>query len=139
MSVSWTIGTSPTAELANTMLKKAVAKLGSEDNPIIHSDRGGHYRWPEWIEITKKATLIRSMSKKGCSPDNSACEGFFGRIKKEMFYNRDWHAVSLTKFEQILDEYLNWYAQKRIKVSLGVLSPVKFRKRNWIHIDSDLM
>ena len=57
MSVSWTIGTSPTAELANTMLKKAVAKLGSEDNPIIHSDRGGHYRWPEWIEITKKSNL----------------------------------------------------------------------------------
>lgn len=56
-----------------------------------------------------------------------------------MFYNRDWHAVSLTKVEQIPDEYLNWYAQKRIKVSLGVLSPVKFRKRNGIHIDSDLM
>lgn len=52
-----------------------------------------------------------------------------------MFYNRDWHAVSLTKFEQILDEYLNWYAQKRIKVSLGGLSPVEFRKRNGIHID----
>lgn len=115
--MSWTIGTSPTAELANTMLKKAVAKLGSEVNPIIHSDRAGHYRWPEWIEITKRAALIRSMSKKGCSPDNSACEGFFGRIKNEMFYNRD------------------WYAQKRIKVSLGGLSPVEFRKRNGIHID----
>ena len=29
------------------------------------------------------------MSKKGCSPDNSACEGFFGRIKNEMFYSRE--------------------------------------------------
>ena len=57
------------------------------------------------------------------------------QIKNEMFYNRDWHAVSLTKFEQILDEYLNWYAQKRIKVSLGGLSPVEFRKRNGIHLD----
>ena len=75
------------------------------------------------------------MSKKGCLPDNSACEGFFGRIKNKMFYNRDWHAVSLIKFEQILDEYLNWYAQKRIKISLGGLSPVEFRKRNGIHID----
>ena len=26
------------------------------------------------------------MSKKGCSPDNSACEGVFGRLKNEMFY-----------------------------------------------------
>jgi len=29
------------------------------------------------------------MSKKGCSPDNAACEGFFGILKKEMFYDRD--------------------------------------------------
>lgn len=27
---------------------------------------------------------VRSMSKKGCSPDNSACEGFFGTLKKRV-------------------------------------------------------
>ena len=130
MPVSWTIGTSPTAELANTMLKQAIAKLESGDNPIIHSDRGGHYRWPEWIEITKRASLIRSMSKKGCSPDNAACEGFFGRLKNEMFYHRDWYGVSLPAFIKVLDGYLNWYANKRIKVSLGGLSPAEFRQHN---------
>lgn len=46
------------------------------------------------------------MSKKGCSPDNSACEGFFSRIKNEMFYERDWSNVSLDSFIDILDEYL---------------------------------
>ncbi|WP_286161051.1 hypothetical protein [Arthrobacter sp. MYb213] len=30
------------------------------------------------------------MSKKGCSPDNSASGGFFGRLKTEMFYFRSW-------------------------------------------------
>ena len=29
------------------------------------------------------------MSKKGCSPDNSAMEGFFGRLKNEFFHHRD--------------------------------------------------
>jgi hypothetical protein len=24
-----------------------------------------------------------------CSPDNAACEGFFGRLKNEFFYSRD--------------------------------------------------
>ena len=28
--------------------------------------------------------MVRTI--KGCSPDNSACEGFFGRMKNEMFY-----------------------------------------------------
>ena len=42
----------------------------------------------KWISLLKEAKISRSMSKKGCSPDNSACEGFFGRIKNEMFYSR---------------------------------------------------
>ena len=35
------------------------------------------------------------MSKKGCSPDNSACEGFFGRLKNEMSYQRDWTITTI--------------------------------------------
>ena len=53
------------------------------ERPVIHSDRGGHYRWPGWLERVNAAGLIRSMSRKGCSPDNAACEGFFGRLKTE--------------------------------------------------------
>jgi putative transposase len=86
LPVSWTIGTSPNAEMVNTMLDEAVSTLGRSDHPIVHSDRGCHYRWPGWIERMTAAGLTRSMSKKGCSPDNSACEGFFGRLKNEMFY-----------------------------------------------------
>ena len=37
------------------------------------------------------------MSKKGCSPDNSACEGFFGRLKNEFFYYRDWDGAPWTR------------------------------------------
>ena len=75
------------------------------------------------------AGLTRSMSKKGCSPDNSACEGFFGRLKNEMFYNHSWEDVSVEHFIEILDEYIHWYAEKRIKMSLGGLSPMAYRKQ----------
>ena len=68
------------------MLDDAINQLFSKEKPIIHSDRGVHYRWPGWIERMDKAGLTRSMSKKGCSPDNSACEGVFGRIKKSLGY-----------------------------------------------------
>lgn len=66
MPVSWTIGTSPNAELVNTMLKDAIDTLKPDERPIIHSDRGCHYRWPEWIQIIEKAGLTRFMSRKGC-------------------------------------------------------------------------
>ena len=91
------------------MLAQAVSKLGKGEHPVIHSDRGCHYRWPGWISRMDQAGLERSMSKKGCSPDNSACEGLFGRLKNEMFYSRDWTGVSIREFIDILNEYLVWY------------------------------
>ena len=78
---SWTIGTSPNAILVNTMIDIALAQIPDNIYLIIHSDRGAHYRWPGWIMRAEAANLTRSMSKKGCSPDNAACEGYFGRLK----------------------------------------------------------
>ena len=122
MAVSWTIGISPNAELVNSMLDAALPLLTGREHPIIHSDRGGHYRWPGWIERMEKAELTRSMSKKGCSPDNSACEGFFGRLKNEMFYGRSWVGISLDDFINTLDTYMRWYNEARIKMSLGAMA-----------------
>lgn len=85
LPVAWTIGTSPSADLANSMLDAAISTLNPKEHPIVHSDRGGHYRWPGWIERMEKANLVRSMSRKGCSPDNAACEGFHGRVKTNSF------------------------------------------------------
>ena len=125
---SWSIGTRPDAALVNSMLDRAIDNLQENERPIVHSDRGCHYRWPGWLSRMDNAGLVRSMSKKGCSPDNSACEGFFGRLKVEMFYYRSWVAVSLNEFMNILDEYLIWYNEKRIKMSLGGMSPLVFRR-----------
>lgn len=69
------------------------------------------------------------MSKKGYSPDNSACEGFFGRLKNEMFYQRDWKNTTINQFINKLDNYIHWYNNQRIKLSLGGLSPLQYRKK----------
>jgi len=89
--ISWSIGTQPDAALVNTMLDAAIETVAEgEARPIVHSDRGAHYRWPGWLPRIGDAKLVRSMSHKGCSQDNAACEGFFGRLKTELFYPRDW-------------------------------------------------
>lgn len=132
MPVAWSISTSPSKKLANSMLIKAIQTLENGEKPIIHSDRGGHYRWPAWIELTQKNGLVRSMSKKGCSPDNAACEGFFGQMKNEMFYGRCWLGITIQEFMQEVDNYLHWYREKRIKLSLGGMSPLEFRESHGI-------
>jgi transposase-like protein len=74
MVVSWTIGTRPNADLVNTMLDAAIEKVtASDERPVVvHSDRGCHYRWTGWLSRIADANLVRSMSRKGCSPDNAA-------------------------------------------------------------------
>ena len=74
------------------------------------------------------AGLTRSMSRKGCTPDNAACEGFFGTVKNEMFYFKSWQNISIKQFIDELDEYLIWFREKRIKMSLGAMSPLEYRR-----------
>ena len=129
MVVSWSIGTRPNAELVNTMLDAAIDKIAaSGERPVVHSDRGGHYRWPGWLTRITDAKLVRSMSRKGCSPDNAACEGFFGRLKNEMFFARDWLSTTIEEFVAALDAYICWYNDARIKSSLGFRSPAEYRR-----------
>ena len=68
------------------------------------------------------------MSRKGCSPDNAACECFFGRLKTAMFYPRDWKATTIEQFIEVVDSYISWYNEKRIKISLGSRSPIEYRQ-----------
>lgn len=129
MVISWAIETKPDAGLANTMLDAALETIeDSKTRPIIHSDRGGHYRWPGWLERVNTAGLVRSMSRKASSQDNAACEGFFGRLKTEFFYPRDWRAFTVTQFIDAVDAYIRWYNETRIKMSLGGCSPIEYRQ-----------
>jgi len=129
MVVSWSIGTRPDAELVNTMLDAAIETVAAKGaRPVVHSDRGGHYCWPGWLSRIEQANLVRSMSRKACSPDNAACEGFFGRLKNELFYSRDWLATTIEEFVAALDSYICWYNEARIKMSLGSRSPVEHRR-----------
>ena len=82
MPVTWRISEHPNADLINGMLDDVIANTGTKSKPSIHTDRGCHYRWPGWIERMEINGYTRSMSQKGYSPDNAACEGLFGRIKK---------------------------------------------------------
>lgn len=125
--VAWRIGRRPNAALANGSLEDACGTLSPGQRPVCHSDRGCHYRWPGWIGICERNGLARSMSRKGCSPDNAACEGFFGRLKNEFFYYRDWGGVTVDSFMEMLNEYIVFYNERRKKQSLGWMSPRQYR------------
>ena len=76
----------------------------------------------------QKHGIIQSMSRKGNCYDNCIMETFFGRLKNEMFYGEKWDKISVEEFFSIINQYMQWYRDKRIKLSLGGLSPMEYRR-----------
>ena len=64
---------------------------------------------------------VRHISAPGAS------EGYFGRLKIEYFYGYDWSGVTIEQFMDMLDAYLRWYRDVRIKSDLGYKSPMAYR------------
>ena len=113
--VGWAISGSPDAALADSSLLMACSQLKPGEHPVCHTDGGCHYRWPGWKRICEEHGIVRSMSRKGRSPDNAACEGFFGNLKNEFFYGRDWRGVTQEQFVAALDWWMRRYSSERLK------------------------
>lgn len=111
--MAFAAATSPSKALVAGMLAGAVEATGG--GFLLHSDRGWHYRTPDWVAACEEAGVTRSMSRRGHSPDNAACEGFFGRLKVEFFHGRDWAGVTAEEFIAELSAYVRWYREGRLK------------------------
>lgn len=64
------------------------------------------------------------MSRKACSSDKATCEGFFGRLRSELFFLRDWKGKAIKQFIEVVDDYIRRYNDKRIKISVGSCNPI---------------
>ena len=91
------------------MLDNTIDTLSPSEHPLVHTDRGCHYHCPGWIKRMDAAGLTHSISPKGCSPGNAACEGFFGRVKNVMFYGCSRLDVYVDDFIDEINHYINWH------------------------------
>src|SRR3954453_15877785 len=57
---------------------------------ILHSDRGCQFTSDEYQHFLKGHNLICSMSAVGSCADNAAAESFFGVLKRERIYRRQY-------------------------------------------------
>lgn len=97
--VSWSISGHPDSELTDSSLAGYMAGLPEGHPPVTaHSDGGATYRSRSWKRICEENGVVRSMSRKGCCPDNARMEGFFGTLKEEFYNGRDWSRTSATEF-----------------------------------------
>lgn len=126
--ISYQISRRPHYEMIEQMLIQAFSKLTKKDELILHSDQGWQYQMSHYHNSLKKQGITQSMSRKGNCLDNAVIENFFGILKTECFYTKQFSDVD--ELEEELHEYIKYYNTERIKLKLKGLSPVQYRTQS---------
>ncbi|MBP2059004.1 transposase InsO family protein/transposase-like protein [Lactobacillus colini] len=125
--VSYTLSRRPVLKQVMDMLKQAYKKYPALNGLVFHTDQGWQYQNPLFQTWLKNHGITQSMSRKGNSLDDGMMEGFFGILKREMFYGFEKTFKSLDELEQAIKEYIEYYNTKRIKTILKNHTPMEYR------------
>ncbi len=125
--VSYTICDRPALSMVTDMLKRAFEKISDDTNLILHSDQGWQYQHKHYQRMLKDKGIQQSMSRKGNCLDNAVMENFFGLLKSELLYLQEFD--SLAQFRTELEDYLDYYNNRRIKHKLNGLTPAQHRSQ----------
>lgn len=79
--------------------------------------------------LLKSKGIRQSMSRKDNCLDNAVMENFFGHLKSELLYLKEFDTID--EFIKEIHDYIKYYNYDRIKSRLNYLSPVQFRKLHY--------
>lgn len=125
--VGWSLDTSMTVKLIKDAMKMALDNRLTAPDLIVHSDRGVQYRANEYVDYLTAEGVIRSMSRKGNCWDNAAMESFFGRLKVELIYAKNYQSIEEAR-SGIFAYIEIFYNRKRRHSANDGLSPVAFEE-----------
>lgn len=74
------------------------------------------------------ASALALLAQEHILHEGSLFRGQTSRLKTKLFYPRDWKTITIEQFVREIDAYIRWYNEKRIKLSLGSLSPIEYRR-----------
>ena len=125
--ISYDLSLRPTLDQVKRMLEKAFEKFPNVTGLVFHSDQGWQYQHAYYINELKKHGIVQSMSRKGNCYDNCIMETFFGRMKNEMYYGYEKQYSSFEEFSKAVEEYIDYYNNRRIQAKTKWMPPVQYR------------
>ena len=128
--ISYNISDRPILSQIMDMLDKAFVRVPDGSNLIFHSDQGWQYQHQKYQERLQEKGIRQSMSRKGNCLDNAIMENFFGLLKSELLYLREFESID--EFKKELESYIDYYNNKRIKGKLKGMSPVQYRTHSYV-------
>ena len=100
--------------------------LEPDAHPLFHSDRGFQYTSKQFAARLKKHHMKQSMSRVAHCIDNGPMEGFWGILKREMYYGKRF--TSKMELLIAIESYIRYYNTERIQRHLHLMAPVEFHK-----------
>ena len=95
--------------------------------PLCHSDRGFQYTGPQFYTLMQSHGCIHSMSRAAHCIDNGPMEGFWGILKREMYYGKKFG--SKDSLISSIKDYVEYYNVKRIQRKLHRMSPMEYHDK----------
>ena len=105
----------------------AAIAANPDAHPLFHSDRGYQYTSNDFRQRIIKAGMTQSMSRVARCIDNGAMEGFWGLMKREMYYTRKYQTKD--ELMKAIYSYMDYYTNGRVQRKLGVLTPMEYHEQ----------
>lgn len=129
--IGWAMGNRLTGELTQQALMMALLHRTPPAGLLHHSDRGSQYAATNYQQVLTKHGMLASMSRRGNCWDNACAESFFGTLKRELIYHRQYRTRDDAK--QDIFEYIEvFYNRLRRHSTLGYYSPAEFEARTTV-------
>lgn len=95
-------------------------------HPLFHSDRGFQYTISEFHQKLCNVGMTQSMSRVAHCTDNGPMEGFWGILKREMYYGQKYR--SRQALVKAIEGYIDYYNNSRYQRKLMTLAPMEVHK-----------
>lgn len=99
-------------------------------HPLFHSDRGFQYTGKAFATRLKKHHMKQSMSRVAHCIDNGPMEGFWGILKREMYYGKRF--TSKPTLVNTIESYIRYYNTERIQRKLHLKTPVEYYESYYV-------
>lgn len=99
-------------------------RLEPNAHPLFHSDRGHQYTSAQFYMRLKDHHMKHSMSRVGHCIDNGPMEGFWGILKREMYYGHRF--TTRDNLVAAITDYIDYYNNRRLQRKLNVMTPMAY-------------
>ena len=126
--IGWAMGPRLTGDLTEQALRMVLTTRRPEAGLLHHSDRGSQYAAGPSQQLLTTHGITASMSRKVNCWDNAGVESFFGTLKRELVYHRQY--ATRSEATRGIFEYIEvFYNRQRRHSTLGYHSPAEYEAR----------